>query len=401
MSRENAMPGLPHLVWVYTQHVTEQLDAATWLDITRELRRLGWQVTLVAAGPDGWQSVGDVEVLCFSKPHVYFLSQIIFHLKVLRFIVSNWATIDVILFHQMSTPWLLPLRIVRLLKGGQRPLLVMDTRTVPMSVATMRGKLRAQYHRLMIRLGNRWADGRTAITRRMASSVGIPSQRLWGIWTSGVNREMFAVAQASRQWPSAGEPIHLIYVGLLQRERNLLPLIQAVEKANAKGLSFVLSFAGKGPLRPALEQAALRTEGRVRVLASVPHDEVPSLLSQAHVGVLPFPDEEKFRVSSPIKLFEYLAAGMPILATRVVCHTDMVEDGQYAFWAEDASEESLLAALGQIWQEQGSLGEMGLGAAIAAERWTWKESGRNLKKALEHGLSDANMRGLLRRCSSP
>ena len=40
-----------------------------------------------------------------------------------------------------------------------------------------------------------------------------------------------------------------------------------------------------------------------------PHDQIPEVLARAHVGVLPFPDEEKFRVSSPIKLFEYMAAG--------------------------------------------------------------------------------------------
>jgi glycosyltransferase involved in cell wall biosynthesis len=224
----------------------------------------------------------------------------------------------------------------------------------------------------------------------MASSVGILPQRLWGIWASGVDRDLFSAAQKSRRWPSAGEPIHLIYVGLLQRERNLLPLIEAVEKANAEGLPFVLSLVGKGPLWPALEESAHQTEGRVRVLPSVPHNEVPALLSQAHVGVLPFPDEEMFRVSSPIKLFEYMASGMSILATRVVCHTDVIGDGDYAFWAEDPSVESLLTALRQVWREQSSLGEMGLGAAAAAERWTWQESARDLMRALEHGLSDVH-----------
>jgi glycosyltransferase involved in cell wall biosynthesis len=128
----------------------------------------------------------------------------------------------------------------------------------------------------------------------------------------------------------------------------------------------------------------------VRVLAPVPHDEVPDLLSQAHVGVLPFPDEEKFRVSSPIKLFEYMASGMPILATRVACHTDVVGDGTYTFWAEDESVESLLAALRQVWRERNSLGDMALGAATAAEKWTWQESGRDLKRALEYGLSQVH-----------
>jgi glycosyltransferase involved in cell wall biosynthesis len=225
----------------------------------------------------------------------------------------------------------------------------------------------------------------------MATSVGIPPQKLWGTWASGVDQELFSAAEEFRQWPSAGEPIHLIYVGLLQHERNLFSLVEAVERANAQGLSFRLSLAGKGPERSALVQSTLHMDGRVRILDPVPHNKVPRLLSQAHVGVLAFPDEEKFRVSSPIKLFEYVASGMPILATRIACHTDVVEDGKYVFWAEDATTESLLAALNQVWREQSSLSEMGCAASAVADRWTWQESGASLKRALELGLSKAGV----------
>lgn len=389
MSSKELACGATHVVWVYTEPAIQRLDAVTWLETTRELRNSGWRVTLVAEGPAGERRIRGVEVLCIAKPRVYLLRQAVFHLRVLRLLASEWSTIGVILFHSMSAPWLLPLRFVRRLTHRPYPLLVMDSRTVPMApvkLSLWRHQLRAFYHSLMHRLANRWADGQTAITQRMAETLRIPSHQLWCSWPSGVDPAHFLCAQTARQWPLPGERIHLIYVGVLHYERNLMSLCRAVQKANSEGMRFALSLVGDGAERPALEKFSFQTEGRVRVLSPVPHEQVPALLGQAHVGVLPFPDEEKFRVSSPIKLFEYLAAGMPILATRIVSHTDVTGSGEYVFWAEDASIEGLLAALRVMWQASASLRRLGREAAVAAQAWTWHESAAKLSNALQHAI---------------
>jgi len=305
-------------------------------------------------------------------------------------VVRQWATLDLILFHESSAPWILPLQFVHCLAGKRRPALVMDTRSLPMpdsNKKTWKDKLRKGAYLIEKRLGNRCADGRLAITERMAEAVGTPAQKLWGVWPSGVNLEQFASAQTIRRWPLPGEPIHLIYIGALHYERNLLTLSQAVEQANSEGTAFRLTLVGAGTARAELEKFAAQSAGRIRVISPVPHDQVPEVLARAHVGVLPFPDEEKFRVSSPIKLFEYMAAGLPILATRIVCHTDVVGSGEYAFWAKDSAEPSLVDALRLIWQSENSLSDMGKHAAIAAKDWTWTASAMKLKQALESGTA--------------
>ena len=121
-----------HIVWIYSGSLATALDAATWLKTVKELRHFGWRVTLVAAGPDGYHQIRGVEVLCIPRPEIYLLRQVAFHLRVLQFVVRQWATIDMILFHEISAPWILPLRLVRRLTGKRRPVLVMDTRSLPM-----------------------------------------------------------------------------------------------------------------------------------------------------------------------------------------------------------------------------------------------------------------------------
>jgi glycosyltransferase involved in cell wall biosynthesis len=376
------------IIWVYSGSLATVMSAATWLRTVKVLRQFGWEVTLVATGPTGYHKIHGVEVLCIPRPEVYLLRQAVFHLKVLLVILRHWGKLDLILFHEISAPWILPLRLVRCLTGQQRPALVMDTRSLPMEPPgneTWKDKVRKVAYIIESELGNRYADGRLAITNRMAEAVRIPTKRLWGTWPSGADVEHFSLARKHRIWPSPDGPIHIIHHGSLHRERNLLTLCRAVALADAEGMSFKLSLVGDGTARAELEVFAAQTHGNIRVFPPMPYEEIPETLSRAHIGVLPFPDEEKFRVSSPIKLFEYMAAGLPILATRIVCHTDVVGSGEYAFWAEDASEQGLLDALREIWRSRDLLSEMGRQAALAAQEWTWTASAEKLKKSLEKG----------------
>jgi glycosyltransferase involved in cell wall biosynthesis len=396
-------PIQPHLVWVFPGRLDTYLSAATWLRTTHELRNLGWRVSLINAGQSGIQTVRGVEIISLPGPDIYLLRQIIFHLNVLGFIFSNWSSIDLILTGQPSALLILPLKLLRIIQRKRKPLLVMDTRTIPMEdlrKASMRDKLRGWFSNLMNRFGNSWADGQTAITQRMAECVHIPSHRLWGIWPSGVDLEQFTDSFGNRKWPTGDEPIHLAYIGVLHYERNLMSLCKAAEMANKEGKNFIVSLTGWGTAREDLESFASLTNGRIRVNPTIPNDQIPGLLEKVHVGVLPFPDEDKYKVCSPVKLFEYMAAGLPILATRIVCFTDVIGNGTYTFWAEDATPEGLLSSLRLIWTSRSSLKRMGSESATAAHFWTWKESAGKLSEALDFGLRQAaqlNQKGFISR----
>ncbi len=339
-------PDKPHLVWLTGGNLSQTLDASTWLKTTKELRALGWRVTLVDSGSalGGYKQISGVELLYIHQPEIYLLRHVIFHIKFLYFVLRQLPMIDVILFHELSVFWVLPLRLLQWGKGARRPLLVMDSRSLPMEPSnkrTWKVGIRKQAYFLANQLGNRFADGRLAITQRMADAVNIPPGKLWGTWPSGADLDHFSSARKERVWPLQNEPVQLIYHGALHYERNLMALCRAVMQVNVEKDFLRLTLIGDGTQRVELEDFAARTNGVIRVVPPVPYDDIPNFLVQAHIGVLPFPDEEKFRVSSPIKLFEYMAAGMPILATRIVCHTDVVGTEKYAFWAEDAGERGL------------------------------------------------------------
>lgn len=386
MRRGHESSGAPHLLWAYDANPAVAFGVTTQLEVAHELRNLGWRVTLILKCPATQRSIRGIEVLCFQVPEVFFVGYFAYHMKLLRHLMQEWSAIDIILFHQRSAPWIMPLTLLRRFAGRPRPLFVMDTRTLPMAETTRKDRLRACFLNLMNLMANRWVDGQTAITTRMVDSIHIPSEKLLGTWPCGVNLARFTPAQISRRWPKDGDPIRLIYVGALHIERNLMPVCQAVQMANAEGMRFQLLLLGDGTQRLDLEILARRSDGRIRVGEPVPHVDVPRLLAESHIGVLPFPDEKKFQVSSPMKLFEYMAAGLPILATRIACHTDVVREGEFAFWVDGASVEGFLITLRAVWQNRRHLVRMGSEAAIASHAWTWSEAAIKLKTALEHAL---------------
>lgn len=379
----------PWLVWVFSGEISKVLDAATWLEMTKEMRQSGWKVDLISAGPDGKKTVQDVEVFCINAPDFYFIRHLVLHMRIIPYILQNWKQIDIVLFNQISLLWFLPLRLLSLFRKD-RPLFIMDTRTVPMESIqkmTIKDRLRGRFYFLMNNLANRLSDGQTVITQHMADLLHIPSNKLLGVWPSGVNLEKFAATWQHRDWPATDTPLKVIYIGTLNYERNLMTFCKAILEANQRGMNFSFLMVGDGSEKQDLQTFAGQTNGMIQVCEPVPHGQIPDVLAKAHIGVLPFPDEEKYRVSSPIKLFEYMGAGLPILATKITCHTDVIGNGDYVFWADTSDQDGLLKALEAAWQRRYDLPQMGSKAQVAAQDWTYAASARRLQQALQHGLS--------------
>jgi GT2 family glycosyltransferase len=112
-----------------------------------------------------------------------------------------------------------------------------------------------------------------------------------------------------RKLKSSGRPI-AGYVGSLSRWRDL-SLLEEMARACPEW-DFVLIGVS---LDQAYERSGLRRIPNVFFLGPVPHAAVPAALSLFDVGIEPFVATEMMRASSPLKLYEYLAAGKPIVST--------------------------------------------------------------------------------------
>ncbi len=81
-------------------------------------------------------------------------------------------------------------------------------------------------------------------------------------------------------------------------------------------------FVVIGPVDPDAEgpMAVLQRLPNVHRVGAVPSDEIPEYVSTFDVGIVPFVVDELTRAVSPLKMYEYLAAGVPVVATPLpVC----------------------------------------------------------------------------------
>ncbi|MCZ2147301.1 MAG: glycosyltransferase family 4 protein [Bryobacterales bacterium] len=132
----------------------------------------------------------------------------------------------------------------------------------------------------------------------------------------------------------------IIAIGRLSREKAHIHLVRAFERLRtARGSGALrLVIAGDGPERQILEQAA----GEGVLFAGQVRDPAP-YFAIADVMALPSLSE-----GSPNVLLEAMAAGVPVVATRVGGIPEMVEDGVSALLAPPADPPALAAAIGRL-----------------------------------------------------
>ena len=194
-------------------------------------------------------------------------------------------------------------------------------------------------HALLVEPMRRWRDRLC----RMTSLFVTPSAGILPPWIDrraileiewGADVEGFR-PDAPGEPPFRRDPdrILCVFAGAFRAWHGAARLAEALARLHASGdRRFGGVFIGDGPERAAVEAAARGVPG-IQFTGRVAHDRVAAGLAHAQIGVAPFdPDRHApLRLGfywSPLKVFEYMAAGLPVVApaiprlSRLVAHDD-------------------------------------------------------------------------------
>lgn len=107
------------------------------------------------------------------------------------------------------------------------------------------------------------------------------------------------------------------FLGSLKPWHGVELLLEAFARLAAISPRYRLLVVGEGPLLSEIESlcAARNLSSRVRLVGSIQHTDVPDFLAQMDVGVAAYPPLSPFYFS-PLKVWEYAAAGVPIIASQ-------------------------------------------------------------------------------------
>jgi glycosyltransferase involved in cell wall biosynthesis len=267
----------------------------------------------------------------------------------------------------------------------------MDIRSIPVEVNSFLNRLGKFIFHLNIYLAKHFFNGITVISpsmkRYIAEKYSIDKEKI-GIWSSGVNTEHFDPARfdehrikEQKQKLSLYDKFVIMYHGVLTSSRGLQETIAAISLLKDSHKDIIFLVLGDGVAKPILQRLIrdYQVNGNVRLMGVIPYNEIPYYLSICDVGILPFPDLIWWRVSSPLKLMEYLAMEKPVIATDIEAHRDIIDSSRCAFSIPDNSPAEIESSILSAYDQRHSLCVYGkLGRKIVVQEYTWDNQTLNL-----------------------
>lgn len=193
--------------------------------------------------------------------------------------------------------------------------------------------------------------------------------------------------------PDSG-PLRCVFVSSFRPWHGAVDLVNATIEAIASGANLHLTCIGEGPTWEAARRRASGSAAAERIVftGQVPHDEVARYLASSHVGIAPF-SPRHFRALelgwfwSPIKIFEYLAAGLPVLTADIPELRELLPGTVARFYpADDAV--ALAATLTVLAEQRAELRRAAIAARqLAEERYAWERQAAVVNGVLQAALS--------------
>ncbi len=192
-----------------------------------------------------------------------------------------------------------------------------------------------------------------------------------------------------RRFVNAGtEDRVLLHMGLMTYGRGVETLVRSMAFLPDR---YKLVFVGWGWLQPKLQQVteSLGLSGRVFFHPPVVAEDVLDITASADIGLIGTEDLSlKHRYSLPNKLFEYLIAGIPMVASRLPEHVAVI-GGQRVGRLYEGGPEAVAAAVVELDRELASEGAETFRKRCSrlGRRYSWDREGKRYGEVVEAVLA--------------
>jgi len=206
---------------------------------------------------------------------------------------------------------------------------------------------------------------------------GVDAARIQ-VLPNAVNPELFRMASEGseiRKRLNLDGHFTVGFVGTFRPWHGVELLLAAFEDLHRMDPLTHLLLVGDGPLRPGFEDQIRNAglQGAVTFAGRIAHQDVPQYLAAMDVAVAPYPILDEFYYS-PLKLFEYLAAGRPVVASRVGQVAEILMDGATGLLFEPGDRAGLVRCLQRLRKNATLRSELGRNAAAVCSEHTWNRN---------------------------
>jgi glycosyltransferase involved in cell wall biosynthesis len=229
------------------------------------------------------------------------------------------------------------------------------------------------------------------VLRAYLQQWGIPSQKMIVI-PNGADEERFhpgVSGRRIREQYGLQEKVVIGFIGSFHYwhgVENLMPLIDTVGSLYGDVAFFLV---GMGPLKEELERKLEDRDLTDRVVFSgyVPHDEMPEVVAAMDVVLAPYPKLALFYYS-PLKIFEYLASGKAVVASRVGQIEEIIQDFMNGMLYDPDDIDALMEKVCILIENDDLRHAMGAKAReTVLTFYTWRKTARRVSDVLDSASS--------------
>jgi glycosyltransferase involved in cell wall biosynthesis len=220
------------------------------------------------------------------------------------------------------------------------------------------------------------------IAARQASAVITVDDKLGAIYRK-LNKNVLVVGHypALKSYNDAApvftrNELSLIYVGRISTDRGLMIYLETLRLLRKAGVPARLLLVGD--FTPSREEDAFRQstqdiERYVDWVGWVDYDQVPGLLKTVDIGLVILKPEPRYVAALPVKLFEYMAAGLPVIASDFPEIAKIVQGAKCGALVDPDKSPDLIAEIIKDWWSNPAiprlLGNNGFQAARQKFHW--------------------------------
>ena len=256
--------------------------------------------------------------------------------------------------------WVLLVPQVHEVNGPMEDLFVMYPWTRPLAGLITR----------VVRFQHHLADAIVTVTPQMAAWCATEFRhRNIFVIPNGANLEFFHPGARSPQAPAGS---YAVFFGAFSPWQGIATMLEAVQHPEwPQGTRLVL--AGDGTERPRVEAAAAAGD-RVLYLGVVPYRDLAGFVAPAAVGLCVKNDEGGHAGMgwSPLKLYEMMATGIPVVVSDLAGQADVVDGAQAGLVVPPGDAGALAKAVARLVQdpaERRAMGERGSDLVLRNHSW--------------------------------
>lgn len=220
---------------------------------------------------------------------------------------------------------------------------------------------------------------------------GVPPERMQVV-ANGVDIETFRPdvdSDAVRRQNGFDGKIVLGFVGSFHYWHGVDLLEELVQGLSTRFPEVRFLLVGNGPLREKLEKS-FQQKGLTELVAFtgyVPHEKVPEYIAAMDVVIAPYPQMEFFYFS-PLKLFEYMATGKPVVASRIGQISEIIVDNENGMLFEAGDLHDLIQKSARLIENKDLREKIGKQARQSIEeKYSWKVNAKQILQVIGQSLN--------------